>query len=390
MLKTLLRLFPARFREEMGDDWMADNRQELEKAKRRGTLAVIGWAAQLIAGTLAGASISHVHQAKLSTTKSTIIAGNAVLVIGGSPSEQKNSLWLSITLSVAGALIVGHMAAELFIVFWIEGGVEKFNALFQQYELSSGMLVGLAPVALKIALLITGIYLAFSQRVRSNIKLLSWAHWGYLLLMVWMAASASFLHWTLRDIGDNSEHLTQMMEDYPIVRKEMGISTHEGKTRLHLYPGSVQCERARAVFSLASHNWLTKFGKSGELMPLILLQGISTQLWDVGCWDQKTLMDYNKSLVLAAQITPLMERRLKYQYMGQGEEIRNIILPSIGYSREQWCTNKVSYALDGRGDIAKTRAHCERILNAKDSVHTKGVYEPSDVELKKLTIPTKG
>lgn len=386
ILRALLKIFPERFSEEMGHEWLLDTQRGLDDARQRGALSIAWWWIMTLCGALRGAGMAHFNDLRSGQGRYVIAAGSAILIRENGNTHKKGDLWSVATISACGAALCGHMAADLFLALWVDGGMDHLYATWQRGAEANLIVFFLLPYLGQAALLMLGVYLAISNRIQSNIPFLALAQKGSLVFLVFLTGSTIFLNWTLDDLNQSTKDIVGIYEDYPRLKTQTGIFENDAPGSLSLTPGSAVCVRAETAFATQSERWTQFAQKTGEAMPLLLLQSMGAHLWGSGCWDDQSLLDHNKQVVAATVLPDLVDRRLPWRYMGTGEEARNSILPSIGLTREKWCLMEYGRQKDPTGlEVEKARDYCSKIPNASALAYDAGPYKMSSEEARVIS-----
>lgn len=365
MISLLLKLFPARFAKEFGEDWVADTRQELQDARSRGAMFGLAWLFKTLGSALAGACISHSHEIGLawSSAKATpyvLSSGSWVFQLNTKESPPLG-FWGQASIAWLGAALAGHFFFSVFLPVWMHGVEFLWKPLqAESVALGFAILIGMMPFFAKVCGVGLGVYLALRFRVKSSIPGLTGLASLSLVVLCFLAFSSSHITWVLLDMGKKSQGLVQVFEEFPIVRENMGLPEEGVAT-------SAQCEKATAVFSVASGGWSRLANASSDVVPFVLLKGLGRNLLYHGCWsDAKFLSAHHSWEKDASSI--LSDRRLDLHLPGLREGAEKS-LSSLSLSRQEWCVLQAERdAFLGFGEVSP--ANCRVVSSPHLSVHS--------------------
>lgn len=367
MLNLLLKLYPARFVENMGEDWLRDTRQELAEARQQGGLAYLKWVGRVALGTIQGVWQAHRNEYERACERGIEVqCGNQVLLI----QKGSNAHWIinrHVFLSGVGATIAGYVGFKFWLAAWVNGALDQevpdagFSLMLCLYL--GGMLVFIA----------AGLWMSWTHRVHlRSIK-------SRLLNLAWMAFVAqgawgiAFINWTLVDLGMTSSEATQVFEDYPHTLKAMGLQDDAGESRewVAMGPQDPRCDRALAVLDLSKHQAMRGPANRRDVVALLLVDSMANNLWVRGCMTDDQRIAFNHTLMGSTQLNDKEQRQLAWRGLGQLAESRSILVNRLALKQEGLCLGRAmrEHALAGTTpDTTAIAQACQALPNAQERV----------------------
>ena len=373
MLTILLRLFPASFRQTMGSEWLIDTRAEWAQARKNGAAASIRCITRTLAGSLQGAWTAHIHAHR----RVPMPAAGPILVLSDHPPLSPRQGRLA---GLAGAVLMGYVGGQIILSLLVESRGASIAAALTERNVWIAFMASV-PVLVGVGVLVLGaslIFIAKNSQASATRRRHVILELGCLVVL---CAVAQYAYWAVEGMSDRSAASFDALKDFEGVSTHMGLS-HEDRPIRNLDPSGTVCTQAQAVFALASSRWLEDARRSGDIIPLLMLKSHASQLFLSGCWTEKQTLEYHTSLMRAAVLSPHQERKFKVQSLGiENGAHRQKLLRVLDISRAQWCTQLAVQHLPSETPIKTIQDVCDQIRQPAASVHTAGVYSPTEHEL---------
>ena len=333
MLRLLLKLYPARFVEAFGEEWLRDTRQELREARTQGWVRVVGWAGRTLASVGQGAMTAHKQSWIMAISQGVEIqCGHETILLRADNNAHQTLIRYSL-LNFVGCFIAGWMAFKLWLYLWVGGGLDGFGASAEAAIMALLMLVFLAGG------LLIGAWMAWRHYVHKKTKTSKLASLAWMGFVAWSACSIGFMNWTLVDLGRASKDAIVAFEEYPETMIGMGLRDSGGAEVDWKVTNAKdeKCVRAMAVLDMSRQRAIRYAKDSTEVTGLLLVNSMAHNLAGRGCMDETSLVAFNQSLMDATVLTPQQERHMKWRGLGQLHAGRKEVIEKMRLTPSKRC-----------------------------------------------------